>query len=133
LESNYDAGAWFAGLSGHHIRGKDLSEGDPLNKIPPDMVAGMFGLRFWDNRITTTVRWAHYAAKKLEDLPIGSTINDATRSYNLVSLYLDFQPTEDVLTGIVVDNLLNEYYVRYTDQLPSPGLSVKASLKIRFG
>lgn len=137
FESNYDAGAWFAGLSGHRIRGTDLTEGDPLNKIPPDMIAGTLGMRFWENKVTASVRWAHYAAKNLEDLPVGSTptanLTDTTRSYNLVSLYLGFQPTEDVIAGIVVDNLLDEYYIRYTDELPSPGLSVKASLKIRFG
>ena len=42
-------------------------------------------------------------------------------------------PAPDILDGFTVDNLLNEQYSRYLDYLPSPGVSVKGSLKIRFG
>lgn len=133
FEGNYDAGAWFLGLNAHRIRGTDLTQGDPLNKIPPDMVATTLGVRFWDRKVTASVRWAAYAAKTLADLPTGTAASDATRAYNLVNLYLSYQPTEDLIAGMSIENLLDEYYIRYTDELPSPGLTVKGSLKIRFG
>jgi len=48
-------------------------------------------------------------------------------------LGIGYEPTPDILAGFTVDNLLNEQYSRYLDYLPSPGVSVKGSLKIRFG
>ena len=127
-EGNYDAGAWFLGLGAHRIRGKNLGTGLPLATIPPDQVTTTFGVRFFDRKVTAAVKWQAVDAKT--DVPPGFTPRS---SYNLVNLYLGYQPTEDVLAGISVENVLNTYYVRYLDALPSPGVTVKGSLKLRFG
>lgn len=138
LESIYDAGGWFAGLSGHRIRGKDLTEGDPLGKIPPDMIAATFGLRSADQKWTAALRWAHFAAKKRSDLPNSTSSNsdteaeNVTGSYNLVNLYLAYQPNENVTAALSVENLLNESYRVYTHEYNSPGITVKGSLRMRF-
>ena len=132
LESTYDAGDWFAGLNAHRLRGKDLTEGDPLAKVPPDMVAATLGLRSADRKWTAAVRWSHYAAKTLDDLPTGTTAELATGSYNLVNLYLAYQPNENVIAALSVENLLDETYKIYTHEYNSPGITVKGSLRVRF-
>jgi hemoglobin/transferrin/lactoferrin receptor protein len=132
LESTYDTGDWFAGLNAHRMRGKDLTEGDPLAKVPPDMVAATLGLRSADRKWTAALRWAHYAAKTLDDLPIGTAADQATGSYNLVNLYLAYQPNENVIAALSVENLLDETYKVYTHEYNSPGITVKGSLRVRF-
>lgn len=127
LESMYDAGAWFAGLSGHHIRGRNLDTGAPLNNVAPDQLALTAGIRLLDRKLTASVRYAAVSAKT--DVPAGSFQRG---SYNLLNAYIGYQPNEDVLAGLSIENLLNEYYVRYPDLLPQPGITVKASLKIRL-
>jgi hemoglobin/transferrin/lactoferrin receptor protein len=128
FESHYDAGGWFAGVSAHHIRGRDVAADAPLATVPPDQVAVLAGVRFWDRKMTASVRYTAVAAKT--DVPTGIPPRDA---YNLVNLYFTYQPTEDVFAVLSVENLLDEYYVRYRETMPQPGITVKASLKIRMG
>lgn len=136
LEAMYDAGAWFLGVSGQHLRGYNVDTGAPLATIQPDQVATTVGARFFDRKLTVAVRWAAVAAKKAEDIPVSQTGNlvfAPSESYNLVKLYLGYQPTPDVLAGFSVDNLLNEQYTPYMNRLASPGISFKGEVKIRFG
>jgi outer membrane receptor protein involved in Fe transport len=87
------------------------------------------------------VRWLAVAAKEAKDIPAGSAL--PTDAFNVVNLYVDYRPSEDVILGFGVDNLFNEYYVRYLDlrtqganslvPSPSPGVTFKGSLKVRFG
>lgn len=132
FEGTYDTGTWFFGLSGHRIRGRDVATGEPLAKIAPDQIATTIGTRFWDGKWTIAVRWAAVAGKSEDDLPTNSLF-EPTGSYNLVNLYLGYQPTEDVLAAFSVDNLLNEQYTRYMDTTASPGITFKGSLRIRYG
>jgi hemoglobin/transferrin/lactoferrin receptor protein len=127
FEGHYDAGGWFVSVSGHHIRGRNVVTGEPLLTVPPDQVAVTAGVRFWDRKMTASVRYAAVAAKT--DVPVGTNPRDA---YNLLNVYLSYQPTENVMALLSVENLLDEYYVRYPELLPQPGITVKASLKVRF-
>jgi hemoglobin/transferrin/lactoferrin receptor protein len=127
LESMYDVGQWFVGLSGQHIRGRNVDTGAPLGNVAPDQLALTAGVRLLDRKLTASVRYAAVSAKT--DVPAGG---QPRGSYNLLNAYLGYQPNEDVLAGLSVENLLNEYYVRYPDLLPQPGIAVKASLKIRL-
>jgi hemoglobin/transferrin/lactoferrin receptor protein len=138
LESIYDRGDWFAGLNAHRLRGKDLTEGDPLAKVPADMVSATFGVRSADRKWTTALRWSHYGPKKRSDLPNSSSGSsdtetaNVTSSYDLVSLHLAYQPNENVIAALSVENLLNENYRNYTHETNSPGISVKGSLRVKF-
>lgn len=127
FETHYDAGGWFAGVAGSHIRGRDVETGDPLLSVPPDQVTVLAGVRFWDRKMSASVRYAAVAAKK--DVPVGTNPRDA---YNLLNMYLTYQPNDNVMAVLSVENLLNEYYVRYPELLPQPGITVKASVKIRL-
>jgi hemoglobin/transferrin/lactoferrin receptor protein len=136
-ETMYDAGAWFLGVSASHVRGTNRSNGQPLFNIPPDQIATTVGVRLLERKLTLSVRWAAVAAKKAGDIPDldGDGLPDvpAMPSYNLVNLYVGYQPTEDILAGLSVENLFNRYYVRYPEVFPQAGITVKGSLKIRFG
>jgi hemoglobin/transferrin/lactoferrin receptor protein len=141
FESNYDAGSWFLGLAGSIQHGKNLTENLPLVKIYPEQLATTFGVRMLDRKVTMAVRWLAVAAKEAKDIPPGAAL--PTNGFNVVNLYVDYRPTEDVILGFGVDNLFNEYYVRYLDlrtqganslvPSPSPGVTIKGSLKVRFG
>ncbi len=138
FEANYDAGLWFAGVSGQHIRGKSITAnptvealcvtaptsvgcpGAPLASIPPDQVSILLGARFLDRKLNLSMRWTAIAAKPLSDIPTivsdsGATVPifDSARSYNLVSFYAGYQATPDVLATFSVENLLNENYAKY--------------------
>jgi hemoglobin/transferrin/lactoferrin receptor protein len=149
FESTYDAGLWFVGLSGQHIRGKEVATGMPLSSVQPDQIATTFGVRLIDRKLTLAVRWAAVAEKEASQVPDRDRngIPDflPTDAYNLVNLYVGYQPTPDVLAGFSIDNLLNQYYVPYLagspnipgqppgTVFPGPGITYKASLKVRFG
>jgi hemoglobin/transferrin/lactoferrin receptor protein len=90
FEANYDAGSWFAGVSGQHLRGKSLTSdpvvvaaggcaatsntgvgcaGAPLASIPPDQVSFLLGARFLDQKLKLAMRWTVVAAKPLSQIP----------------------------------------------------------------
>ena len=150
FEGTYDAGDWFVGLSGQHIRGRDTTANLPLLNIQPDQLAATFGVRLLERKLTMAVRWQAVAAKT------ASEIRDRDKSgfpdfapssvYNLVNLYIGYQPTPDVLASFSIDNLFNQYYVQYMNAegqsapgqppaivFPSPGITFKGGLKVRFG
>ena len=143
FEANYDAGRWFAGLSGQHLSGKTLTSdpavvgagtcataptsvgcaGAPLASVPPDQISLLLGARLLDKKLNLAVRWTAVAAKPLSQIPTTTNFDtgaaivvpmfDATNSYNLVSLYASYQVTPALLTAFSVENLLNENYTRY--------------------
>lgn len=129
-EGTYDAGVWFIGLSGHRIRGKNVDTGGPLRTTPPDMVATTVGGRFFDRRLTALVRWQSVAGKNVEDVPAGTVLRPG--STELVSFYADWKLRPNALAMFSVDNLLDKYYVRYLDSIPSAGMTFKAGLKVQF-
>jgi hemoglobin/transferrin/lactoferrin receptor protein len=145
FEAKYDTGKWYIGVAGSHVRGKNVDTGAPLAKVPPDFITTTLGSRFLDNRLTAAVRWQAVAAKKASDIPDGAYA--PTSSFNVVSLYLAYQLSENAVAALAVENLFNEEYSRYmqvfagsgapgtpaTYAFPDPGITVKASLKVRFG
>jgi len=148
FESTYDAGGWFAGFNYSRVRGENVETGAPLAKIPPDFTMTTLGVRLLDRRLTLSARWQWVAAKNASDIPtdaFGTPVFPPTDSYNLVHLYAGWAPTPDVLASFSVENLLNWQYSRYmtaypnpTGQgvpiaFPQPGLTLKGSIRVRFG
>lgn len=150
FEGTYDAGDWFMALSGQHIRGRDLTGNQPLLTVQPDQLAATFGVRLIERKLTISVRWQAVAAKTASDIPDrnkdGLPDFAPVDAYNLVNLYIGYQPTPDILASFAIDNLFNKYYVQYMNAegqsqpgqppaivFPSPGITFKGGLKIRFG
>lgn len=139
LESTYDAGTWFAGLAGSWMKGVNMATGEHLSSVPGHKIVTTLGVRFFDQKVTAAVRWASVAAQS--DLP--ATFLPAT-SYDLVNIFVGYQPTPDILASFTIDNLLDVYYLPYatlrgtdgTDTAlagSAPGRTYKASLRVRFG
>jgi hemoglobin/transferrin/lactoferrin receptor protein len=141
FESTYDTGGWFVGLAGSSLHGKNLTKNQPLLKVPPAQLATTLGARFFDRKVTVAVRWLAVDGKDQSDIPPGTTIPPSD-GYSVVNLYADYRPNEDTILALNVDNLFNVYYAPYLNVTtsgsavvpsPSPGLTVKGSLKVRFG
>lgn len=141
FEANYDMGKYFVGLAGSSAKGKNTLTNAPLLKIAPPKLALTLGARHFDNRLTTQVRIIAVDDKPRSEIPAGSTI-PPTSGYTLVNLYAGYQVNEDVMAEFGIDNLFDRYYERYLDVTttgstvsasPSPGLTAKVGLKVRFG
>ena len=134
FESTYDRGDWFLGLAGSKLHGRNLTNGQPLAKVPADMLATTIGARFFDRKLQVAVRWAAVAAKSLIDLPAPTSgVVTPVGSYNLVNLYLGYEIDPTLFAALSVENLLNEQYTVYTHEFASPGLTVKLSIRKTFG
>ncbi|AWM03269.1 TonB-dependent hemoglobin/transferrin/lactoferrin family receptor [Bradyrhizobium amphicarpaeae] len=141
-ETMYDANLWFFGLSGTYQNGKNLQTGFGLSSIPPQKITTTAGVRLLDRTLILSMMWTSAIANK--DIP--TNYLPAT-SYDLVNLYLQYQPTRDLTLNFSVENLLNQYYRPYA--LPAgsttdtqndvkwasagAGLVVKGGLKYHFG
>jgi hemoglobin/transferrin/lactoferrin receptor protein len=152
FEGTYDAGDWFLGLQGQHIRGRDVTANLPLLTVQPDQVTTTFGVRLLERKLTVSVSWQAVAAKTASEIPDrdnnGFPDFAPVSAYNLVNLYVGYQPTPDALAYFGIDNVFNQYYVKYMSAeggtppgsgnpppyvFPSPGITVKGGLKLRFG
>jgi hemoglobin/transferrin/lactoferrin receptor protein len=148
FETMYDTGSWFFGLAGSHVRGRNLDAHEPLAKIAPDFITTTLGTRLWDNRLTLAMRWQAVAAKKASEIPVdsgGDSVYAPTGAFNIVNLYLGYQINDNTSAALSVENLLNEQYSPYLTvfanpsgsgsplSIPLPGITFKASLKVRFG
>ncbi|MGQ0682232.1 TonB-dependent hemoglobin/transferrin/lactoferrin family receptor [Bradyrhizobium sp.] len=142
-ETMYDAGAWYLGVSGHLIRGKNVQTGVGLSTIIPRKVTTTAGVRLLDRKLTLAAQWSSFAGNT--DIPVGYL---PATDYELVNLYLTYNATRDIVLTASIDNLLNQYYRPYAiprgssdnstqnDVLwssPGPGRVYKAGLKIHFG
>lgn len=151
FESTYDAGTWFLGLAGSHIRGGNTVTGQPLARIAPDQLTTTAGLRLLDRKLTLAVRWQAVAEKQRQDIPLASAAGvpqpafPPTDAYHLVHFHAGYQFNPDVLATFSVENLLNEQYSKYLTSYPNPvssgapiafpqaGVTFKAGLQVRFG
>lgn len=139
LESTYDSGLWFAGVAGSWMKGINVSTGEHLQSVPGQKIVTTLGARFFDQKLTASVRWASVTSQS----GLSTLYNPAT-NYDLVNLYFAYQPTPDIVASFGIDNLLDRYYIpfatlRGTDGTDTalagsaPGRVYKASLKVRFG
>jgi hemoglobin/transferrin/lactoferrin receptor protein len=139
FEAAYDAGAWFAGLAGSHIKGQNLDMDQPLATVPPDSITTTLGARFFERKMIVAVKWQAVEAKTASDIPRDNLqpgnplVFPPTGAYNLVNLYGSYQFNPDLLATLSIENLLDEQYTTYTSIAPQPGITVKGAIKIRFG
>lgn len=142
-ETSYDAGNWFLGVGATLQRGKNADTNVGLATIQPRKVTTTGGLRLLDRKLIISAQWASVGA--ITDIPVGYV---PSTSYDLVNLYVAYQPTPDITLNFGVDNILNKYYRPYAipgasadgttqnDVLwtsPGPGIVYKGGLKIHFG
>ncbi|WPO40939.1 TonB-dependent hemoglobin/transferrin/lactoferrin family receptor [Tardiphaga sp. 42S5] len=142
-ETAYDAGIWFVGVGATVQSGKNTQTNVGLATIQPRKVTTTGGVRLLDRKLTISAQWASVAANT--DIPAGYSPSTA---YDLVNLYVAYQPTQDITLNFGVDNILNQYYRPYAipgsssdgttqnDALwtaPGPGIVYKGGIKVHFG
>lgn len=143
-EAVYDAGLWFAGVSGNLLEGQNRTTGIGLaTLIMPKKVTATAGVRLLDRRLVLSAQWLSFAANNR--VPVGYL---PATSGDLVNLYAAWQPTQDITLNLALENVLNRYYRPYaipgagTDgttqndvlfSSPGPGFVIKGGLKVHFG
>jgi hemoglobin/transferrin/lactoferrin receptor protein len=143
-ETMYDAGAWFLGVAGQIQRGYNDVTNVGLINIQPNKISTTLGLRSSDRKVTLAGTWVSAASNQHID-----QLNYVpSTSYELLNLYLTWQPHKDVWMNFSVDNALDRYYRPYAipksstdgttqnDVLwagPPPGVVYKAALRVHFG
>lgn len=141
FEGLYDAGGWFAQLAASHVKGINVQTGGRLSTVTPDKVALTYGMRFFDRRLTTMVRWIGVDESKAG--PSGQFTPVNVPGYGIVNLYATYEANKDVLLTFAVENLFDRQYVTFGSEaplggggsvlLPSPGITFKGGLQVRFG
>ncbi|MFE1597251.1 TonB-dependent hemoglobin/transferrin/lactoferrin family receptor [Methylobacterium sp. ID0610] len=129
LEGTYDWGGGFATLAATHTQGRDRATGQTLLTVPPDRISTTLGLRFLGGDLTLGTRLTFVAPRR--DVPAGSTVL-ATRGYGLVDLFASYQATDRIRADFILQNAFDRRYTQYLNLLPSPGLTAKAAVSIKF-
>lgn len=129
-EFAYDAGRWFASLSGSSVRGDNQTTGDPLQSIYPDKLMLGAGLRFFDEKLTIGGRLT--LVDEQRRLP-ASALATASKAYALVDLYADYKITPDARAYVTLENVGDVRYKRFRDGDNSPGFVGKIGFSTRFG
>lgn len=132
LESHYDAGRYFGGVSVSVIDGEEIGlDGarSDLKRIPAASVTLDGGMRFLEKRLTLG------GEVQFNKAPKGSTFAE---DYTLVNLYANYQATENLRFDFRVDNLLDEKYMLPMADISGgkynqPGLTVKVGATMRLG
>ena len=127
VEGTYDAGRWFVGLSGTILDGEDIDTGERLYSVMPSEFMISAGARFFDEMLTISPNWRYVTG--VEDDDPDTDHND----YNLFGLTVAYQPNERTTASLVVDNIFDEYYTPYLQNLPGAGITVKGALEVKFG
>ena len=132
LESVYDAGWYFAGLSASIINGHTISyEGvsEDLTTIPSSQVTGQLGFRFFEDTLTVGGEVQYNGAPKG---------NALASDFTLVNVFASYQATENFKVDFRADNLLDEQYTNplnetTTSPLYEPGITLKLAATMRLG
>ncbi|WP_159806064.1 TonB-dependent hemoglobin/transferrin/lactoferrin family receptor [Litoreibacter roseus] len=128
-EMDYDAGLWFAGLGLSMPRGKQKN-GEALGSIPQERLVTTLGYRPLDD-LELGLR-ATFAADQ-DDVPEGGSPGE---SYGLLDMFGSWVPSDGPLEGSVfragIDNVFDEDYTIYPNELPQSGRTFKVSVSHQF-
>ncbi|WP_374545344.1 TonB-dependent hemoglobin/transferrin/lactoferrin family receptor [Rhodoblastus sp.] len=124
-EAAYDWHEGFASFSGTLIHGDNVTTGEPLNTVFPSRFSVTGGWRFLDQTLTAGARFTVVAAS-------ASGVTTPTASYGLVDLFANYAYNDQISSALTITNLFNRNYIQYLDSEPSPGLTAKLSVSVKF-
>jgi len=135
LEGAYDWGWGFAGVAGSYTEGKNRETNAPLDSIFPARVTTTVGFRAMENRLSYGARWHWVDAKGADDV---SSPELATSAYNLVDLFLAYEPNDDTRFDVSLKNVFDHEYVAYTggpniDSFSAPGFEAMVGMTFKLG
>ncbi|MEL7163953.1 MAG: TonB-dependent hemoglobin/transferrin/lactoferrin family receptor [Pseudomonadota bacterium] len=129
-EVDYNAGNWFGGLALTLADGKSKEPGDELGSIPQPRLSATLGFRPTSE---WTVGGRVTFAGDQNDVPSGGR---AGESYTVVDLFGSWGPSRGPLENAVfrasIDNVFDEQYTIFPNELPQPGRSFKVSATFEF-
>lgn len=137
FEGTYDNGDMFLSLGYSHVRGTDLSSGQPLKSIYPDKVVTTVGFRFLEDKLILGGRWTYAASQ--DRVPDAANPSDPTpdetptADYNLVDLFATYKVNDNFSTALNLNNIFDEDYRIHRHEDNEPGFSARLSATIRFG
>ncbi|MFG5120800.1 TonB-dependent hemoglobin/transferrin/lactoferrin family receptor [Methylorubrum sp. POS3] len=129
LEGAYDWGGGFVTVAATHTDGRNRATRETLISVPPNRVSATIGLRFLNGNLTLASRLTFVEART--GLPSGVTLSP-TKAYGLVDLMATYVVNDHVKADFVLQNALDKRYTQYLNALPSPGLTAKAAISIKF-
>ncbi|MEZ0172617.1 TonB-dependent hemoglobin/transferrin/lactoferrin family receptor [Microvirga sp. TS319] len=125
LEAAYDWGGGFVTVAGTLMEGKNDITGDPLNSVIPNRISTTLGLRLFDDKLTVGTRLTFVDASK-------KNVTNPTAGYGLVDLFASYRYDENISGDITIQNLFDRQYIQYLNSEPSPGLTAKFGLTVKF-
>ncbi|WP_189799526.1 TonB-dependent hemoglobin/transferrin/lactoferrin family receptor [Tateyamaria sp. syn59] len=128
-EVDYDAGNWFAGLALTLPEG-EAQNGEALGSIPQPTLTTTFGYR-------PAPEWVIGAratfAGDQNDVPTNGRAGEA---YTVVDLFGSWSPQQGPLQNAVfragIDNVFDEQYIIFPNELPQAGRTIKLSASFQF-
>ncbi|MEP0961225.1 MAG: TonB-dependent receptor [Roseobacter sp.] len=128
-EVDYDAGLWFAGAGISLPRGRQRN-GDALGSIPQDRLVATLGFRPTSD---TSLGMRATLTADQNDVPDGS---QEGASYQTLDLFGSWRPSRGPFKGMSffagIDNIFDEQYTIYPNELPQPGRTFRVSAVVQF-
>lgn len=131
LEGAYDWGGGFVSFSGTLTNGKNLTAGSSLVTVAPNRAMATLALRFLEDRSLTLGTRLTAVDASARNIPTSSWIKPS-RGYVLADLFGSYRYSDQVSADLSLTNLFNRQYTQFLESEPSPGLTVKAGLTVRF-
>ncbi|MBB4038811.1 hemoglobin/transferrin/lactoferrin receptor protein [Microvirga flocculans] len=125
IEAAYDWGGGFVTVAGTVIEGRNDITGDPLNSVVPNRISTTLGLRLLDDKLTVGTRLTLVDDSK-------KNVANPTGGYGLVDLFASYRYDENISGDITIQNLFDRQYTQYLNSEPSPGLTAKFGLTVKF-
>lgn len=125
LEAAYDWGGGFVTVAGTIIDGKNDITGDPLNSVIPNRLSTTLGFRLLDSKLTVGTRLTLVDGSK-------ESVTNPTAGYGLVDLFASYRYDENISGDVTIQNLFDRQYTQYLNSEPSPGLTARFGLTVKF-
>ncbi|MCF1427746.1 MAG: TonB-dependent hemoglobin/transferrin/lactoferrin family receptor [Shewanella sp.] len=134
LVTNYRFKQTKVSVSYGQTEGKDKTDDSFLKDIPADKLVLDLSQDWFDGDVKAGTRLTYVAEQK--NIPAEFTAAKQYDSYTLWDLYLAWEPSTGVLTGlridVGVDNITNEYYQQAWQPLYQQGRNIKLSARYMF-
>lgn len=130
VEGAYDWGTGFMSLAYTHTDGTNVQTRATLTSVSPDRVAGTFGLRVLDKKLTVGTRIIYNDSRKND--PGLNALFPNTKSYTLVDLFASYEYSEWMRGDVTLSNIGDVRYLKYLDLDRSPGFQARGSLTFKF-
>ncbi|MCB8819319.1 TonB-dependent hemoglobin/transferrin/lactoferrin family receptor [Microvirga rosea] len=125
LEAAYDWGQGFVTVAGTIVNGRNEITNAPLNSVAPNRFSTTIGFRFLDDKLTVGTRLTFVDDTK-------RTVTNPEKGYGLVDLFASYRYNENISGDVTIQNVFDRQYTQYQNSNPSPGLTAKFGLTVKF-